>query len=183
MDGITMSNSFWIRQLKRNLSLLAKTRKSEAADLQRSQILKIAYVGVGSELNGDDAAGLWVIRELRPIIKDSPHVLCLESGVTPENAIGPLRKFKPDGVILADAADFGAVAGTIRLIDEAEVGGFSFSTHSFPLGLICSYLTQELNCPVWILTIQPLNLEFDQPLTPPVREAIKTVAVKLTEIL
>lgn len=115
------------------------------------------------------------------MLKDEPHVLCLESGVNPENALGPLRKFKPDLVVMVDAAEFGEAAGSIRLIDSREVDGISFSTHSMPLNMITAYLGAELNCPVWLLGIQPESLEFAAPLTIEVQNAVDEIIVELSE--
>ena len=182
MDGMKMSNSFWIRQLKRNLSLLAKKLKSESADFQRLQFLKIAYVGVGSELNGDDAAGLWVVRGLAPLLKDKPHLLCLDSGINPENAIGPLRKFAPEAVVIIDAADMGQAAGSVQFIESGRVDGINFSTHSLPMNMIGDYLESELNCAVWLLGIQPAGLEFGEPLTGVVENTVKEIVVELAKI-
>jgi len=140
-------------------------------------------VGVGSEINGDDAAGLWVVRGLLRTLKDSPHLFCIEGGVVPENALGPLRKFEPDWVILVDAADFEATSGSIRLVDTADIDGFSFSSHTLPLGMICTYLGQELGCPVWLLGLQPASLEFGDPLTDEVRHSVDEIIVKLTRLM
>lgn len=143
---------------------------------------RVAWVGVGSELNGDDAAGLWAVRSLASKLKDQPQFLCLESGVNPENAIGPLRKFNPHLVVLIDAADFGTPAGNVRFIENVEIGGISFSTHSLPMNFISDYLSQELGCPVWLLGIQPESLEFDAPLTIGVSQAVDQMVSELVKI-
>jgi hydrogenase 3 maturation protease len=141
--------------------------------------IRLAFVGVGSELNGDDAAGLWVVRALNEKTSGSPSVLCFESGSMLENALGPLRRFHPDGVVVIDAADFGGEPGAARLIDITEIAGFSFSTHSLPLGTICTFLSQELECPVWILGIQPLRLDFDAPMSPELQQSAGFLASDL----
>lgn len=169
--------------LKERLTLLAeKKKKHNLLDSKPSAVLRMAVVGAGSELNGDDAAGLWVVRELGRTLKDLPHVLCVEGGVAPENALGPLRKFQPECVLLVDAADFGFDPGGIRLIENAEVGGFSFSSHTFPLGMICNYMSQELNCPVWLLGIQPASLEFGEPLTPALQHSVAEIVLGLSKL-
>lgn len=116
------------------------------------------------------------------MLKDEPHVFCLESGVNPENALGPLRAFKPDTVVIVDAADLGEKAGRIRFIESGEVGGISFSTHSLPLNLISVYLGKELDCPIWLLGIQPESLEFAAPLTIEVQLAVDELIVELSRI-
>jgi len=134
-------------------------------------------------LNGDDAAGLWVVRGLKRTLHNSPHFLSIESGVVPENAIGPLRKFQPDAVILVDAADFGGDPGSIRWVENAEIDGFSASSHTLPLGMISHYLTGELDCPVWLIGIQPASLEFAEPLTGMVQHAVDELVAQLPKML
>lgn len=176
-----MSPRSWKLLLKKRLNLIPRGASNPVFPQVGGQH-RIAWVGVGSELNGDDAAGLWVIRGLAPMLKGEPHILCLESGVNPENALGPLRKFEPDLVVMVDAADFGEAAGSIRFIDSREVDGISFSTHSLPLNLITAYLGSELDCPVWLLGIQPESLEFAAPLTIEVQNAVDEIIVELSKI-
>jgi hydrogenase 3 maturation protease len=164
------------------LDLLKESKQDKFHNSTPVTALRGAVVGVGSEINGDDAAGLWVVRGLLRTLKDSPHLLCIEGGVVPENALGPLRKFAPDWVILVDAADFGATPGRIRLINAADVDGFSFSSHTLPLGMICTYLGQELSCPVWLLGLQPAVLEFGEPLTDAVQESVDEIIAKLAKL-
>jgi hydrogenase 3 maturation protease len=183
MGGKKTSRRSWNRNLRENLTFLRSQKQSKSSFPGSTQVLRIAWVGVGSELNGDDAAGLYAIRGLAPILMDEPHFLCLESGVNPENALGPLRKFHPDLVVMVDAADFGESAGNIRFIKNAEVGGISFSTHSLPMNLISEYLGRELDCPVWLLGIQPASLEFAAPLTIKVRRAVDSLVLEISRII
>ncbi|MRR31300.1 hydrogenase 3 maturation endopeptidase HyCI, partial [bacterium] len=182
MDEKKTSKPSWNRQLKLKLDFLKESKRNKNTNPTPDAALKGAMVGVGSEINGDDAAGLWVVRGLLRTLKDSPHCLCIEGGVVPENALGPLRKFDPDWVILVDAADFEATPGSIRLVDQAEIDGFSFSSHTLPLGMICTYLGKELGCPVWLLGLQPVSLEFGEPLTDPVQRAVDEIIVKLAKL-
>ena len=142
----------------------------------------MAVVGVGSELNGDDAAGLWVARGLQELPQAWPHFAVIDAGTMPESSAGSLRKFKPDLVILVDAADFGGSPGEIRWLDSASIGGFSASTHSFPLSMIAGYLQQELNCEVALLGIQPAALEFAAPLTEKVQDAVDEIVDTIPDV-
>ena len=40
--------------------------------------------------------------------------LCLSAGAAPENCTGLLRRFRPDLVLLVDAAEMGEAAGAVR---------------------------------------------------------------------
>jgi hypothetical protein len=83
----------------------------------------VAIVGIGNELNGDDGAGVWVLRNLKDVIgrvADSP-VLIIDAGTAPENVTGALRKFAPELILLIDAAQLNEPPGTARLPDGRPV--------------------------------------------------------------
>jgi len=129
-------------------------------------------LGIGNELNGDDSAGLWVVRMLRDHLGDRPNLLLMDCGSIPENATGPLRKFKPDLVLMVDTAELGEEPGTIKMIELDEVRGFSASSHSLPLSVLAGFIQSEFDCEVSLCCIQPQSLEFDQGLTPIVEKAV-----------
>lgn len=145
--------------------------------------MRIAMVGVGSELNGDDAAGLWVVRELKARLTTRPYFMPVEAGVMPENCAGALRRFNADLVILVDAADFKGQAGEIRLLDTDSIHGFSASTHTFPLTMAANYIQQEFQCEIIIMGIQPESLEFAAPLTLNVERAVEEITSEFIDRL
>ena len=69
---------------------------------------RVAILGVGNESNGDDGAGVRVVRELAARMPATPGVLLIDAGTAPENFTGPLRRFRPELVIEIDAAHLGA---------------------------------------------------------------------------
>jgi hydrogenase maturation protease HycI len=145
---------------------------------------KIAFVGAGQELHGDDAAGILVIRRLQETLgienpsrgdqHPAPYLL-LETGVLPERATGTLRRYQPELVIFFDAADMQEDPGTIRWIEPREISGLSIGTHGFPLGTLSTLLEEELGCRVAIIGIQPKTLDFDAPLSDEVDQAVETL--------
>ncbi len=155
------SNSFWKTQLVRKL-------KPTADPFDQ----RVAILGIGNELNGDDSAGLWVVRKLRDRLGGKPNLLLMDCGSIPENATGPLRRFKPDLVLMVDAAELGEEPGTIKMIELDEVRGFSASSHSLPLSVLAGFIQTEFDCEVCLCCIQPQSLEFDQGLTPVVNNAV-----------
>ena len=174
MDATKTSRNSWKEPLSQAL------RKSR----------KVAFVGVGQELRGDDAAGVLVVRRLMESARKNPsksrtqskvtesqweEPLLFEAGPLPEAATGALRRFMPDWAVFIDSAEMGEPPGTIRWVDPDQAEGFSGSTHSFPISGLSKYLSSELGCRVAILGIQPKNLEFDSPVSEEVDRAIEEI--------
>jgi hydrogenase 3 maturation protease len=145
---------------------------------------RIAVVGVGQELHGDDAAGILIIRRLQEAFgvnnpyrggPSSDPFLLLEAGVLPERATGAIRRYQPELIIFLDAADMLEPPGTIRWIEPQEISSLSIGTHGFPLGTLSGFLAEELGCPAAVIGIQPKTLDFDAPLSDEVRQAVETL--------
>lgn len=169
MAGMKMSNSFWKKQLSEKLKSLAPRFDA-----------RVAVVGVGAELNGDDAVGLLTARKLLLKTEQRDNLLVLEGGALPESVSGPLRRFDPDLLIFIDAADLGKPAGTIEAVAPERIGGSSFSTHSMPLRILMDYLSEELRCDEMLIGVQPLNHDFGAPLSTSGKKAAARLAAELS---
>lgn len=125
----------------------------------------LAVVGIGSDLRGDDIAGLLVLRHLRAAITRSrsktihsdasERVRLFDGGTAPENLTGEIVRFQPSHILLVDAADLGQKPGAVKLLEPETIGGVSFSTHVLPLSILADYLKRALPCRIVILGIQP----------------------------
>ncbi len=144
---------------------------------------RIAVVGIGSELRGDDAAGIGVARALAIRLGDLPHVRVIDAGVAPENQTGPLRRFDPALVILVDAALMGEPPGAVRWLDWRETDGLSASTHTLPPYLLGKFLAEDLGCGVALIGIQPAGNDLGAPLSAPVEAAVAEVVEALAEAI
>jgi len=151
---------------------------------QLNSALKIALLGVGSELRQDDACGILVAEKL----KESCRLQCKKFRVflgatAPENLTGEIKKFKPSHVIIVDAADTGKKAGSITLIKPREATGVSFSTHQLPLSIMVEYLMQSLACEVVIIGIQPKTTKFGFGISGEVKKSIDILSRAIQEII
>lgn len=150
---------------------------------------RVAIVGIGHELRGDDAAGGVVARTLQrnhtvnSAASGHDNLLVIDAGPVPENCTGPLRRFGPDLVLLVDAAQMDEAPGAVRWLAWQETEGLSASTHTLPPYVLASYLTGELSCDVALIGIQPADTSFGGPLTPPVEQAVAAVVQTLAEAL
>jgi hydrogenase 3 maturation protease len=138
---------------------------------------RVALVGIGNELNGDDAVGVRVVRSLAARLGPREDLLLLEAGTAPENFTGPLRRFRPDLVLLFDAASFDQPAGATMTIDWADIDGCSASTHTLPPSVFGRFLVEELGCRLALVGIQPARLDFGEPLSAPVMAAADRLVV------
>ena len=145
--------------------------------------MRIALVGIGNELNGDDAAGVLVARALSRRLGDRLERLMIEGGPAPENFTGPLRRFQPDLTLLVDSAAMDVVPGTVEWLEWEQIEGLSASTHTLPPTVLATFLIQELGCRVGMIGIQPERVEFDRPVTPAVMAAVKSVTTELERLL
>jgi hydrogenase maturation protease HycI len=139
---------------------------------------RVAVIGVGSELRGDDIAGVAVAETLGNS-KKRPATLAVFAGHTaPENITGEVRRFlkgRRGHIILVDAADMGTKPGTVRLLSHTEIGGTSFSTHVLPLAILISYLRSQLKCGISVIGIQPRDTAFGKKPSSVVTRAVKAV--------
>ena len=142
----------------------------------------MVVVGVGSELRGDDAAGIIVVRRLRKGLT-SPNVLTIEGGVSPENFTSPIRRFNPSHVVLIDATDFGAAPGEIVFAEPEAIVGQSVSTHTIPLSIMASYLREQTGAKIALLGIQPKQVNIAKEMSDQVRAATGEVVEILSKKL
>ena len=141
---------------------------------------KVVVLGIGSELRGDDSAGILVAKKLEK--ENLSGIIVLIGGTAPENLTGELKRLQPSHLIIVDAADMKEAPGTIRLVDPEEVGGFSFSTHSLPIKVLINYLQEHFHFQVLLIGIQPKNINFGNPLSPEIENAAQAVVNALREV-
>ena len=141
----------------------------------------LAVLGIVHELCGDDAVGVRVAGMLRPLTAGDERLLVIEAGPAPENFTGPLRRFRPDLVLLVDAAQMDKSPGAIAWLDLHSTDGVSASSHTLPLHILVSYLVAELGCGVALIGIQPEQTFADAPLTPRVQAAAQSVVQALLD--
>lgn len=154
--------------------------------LPGKKIQRIAILGIGNELNGDDAAGVLVARALLNWTREnepktglfSPVWYIVEAGLAPEAFTGPLRRFQPDLVFLVDAAELGEPPGTVACFDWVQAEGMSASTHTLPPTVLAQYLIDQLGCGVVLIGIQPKSLDFDEGMSVEVQRAVDEVVTE-----
>jgi hydrogenase maturation protease HycI len=145
----------------------------------RSELPRLAIMGIGHELRGDDAVGVVVARKLKRLLAYQVHILIVEAGAAPENMTAPLRRFAPDLALLVDAAQLNESPGAVRLLPWEKTTGLSACTHMLPPHMVAQYLHKELGCEVALLGIQPAHTTLCAGLSP----AIKAAADDIVRLL
>jgi hydrogenase 3 maturation protease len=156
-------------------------------ELQKSlkNAKRLAVLGIGSSLRGDDGAGLIFIKELKASLKKDRSripVRIFSCGTVPENFTGVIKKFKPDLIIIVDALDTAEEAGRISVIEwEKKSSNVSFSTHGLPLRMFVEYLTRSLECVIISIGIQPESGGFGLPISGKVNKSVKKLSDLISE--
>ena len=114
---------------------------------------RVAIVGIGDELQRPDRLGMLAAKELQGL--GLPGVLVFLAGTVPESVTGPVRRFRPDHILLLDAADLGLRPGTVAVVDSDRVVARTLSTHSLPLSVVMQYLEKTTGSPATLVGIQP----------------------------
>ena len=159
-------------------------KKELAARLKGAR--RVAVLGVGSDLRGDDVAGILVLGSLKrsKSIKPSVKLKTFDGSTAPENLTGEIISFKPTHLIIVDSADIAEKPGSVLLLRADEVGqGVSFSTHKIPPKVLIDYLAHSLKCEIIIIGIQPKNIGFGKPASKAVIDSSKSVARSIIEAL
>ena len=144
----------------------------------------VLVLGVGNSMKGDDGVGPRVVERLTaacrpPATRSEPDgtvaVVALDCGVTPENYTSVVRRLRPDLLLIVDAADMGLAAGECRIIPAERIGALGLSTHSMPLSLFMTYVS-DLTSRAVLIGVQPRLMELGVPMSSEVAEAGNALA-------
>jgi hydrogenase 3 maturation protease len=147
---------------------------------------KVAILGIGSELRGDDVAGLLAAQQIEKNTKGksiTPQLQVFIGETAPENLTGEIKNFQPTHLIIIDAAELNKEPGHIEIMEPETIGGTSFCTHSLPLKIVIGYLLESFKFQAIIIGIQPKTLTFGAQPTKEVVAAAKNIAKTITKLL
>ena len=133
---------------------------------------------VGNILKGDDAIGPFLYQRL----KGQLGIEIIDAGAVPENYIQMIIKKAPENLLIIDAIDFAAPAGTIRIFDPYRLNSLIMSTHSLSPRIFVDMITQEIDVQAYFLGIQPLQTQMGYPLSTAVDKAAQQLISILTKI-
>ncbi len=141
--------------------------------------VRVAVLGIGSELRGDDIAGVLVAQKVERAAKRSGIESALKGfcgGSSPESFTGEIIRFNPTHVVMVDCADFGGEPGSASLFEKDSIEEISFSTHRLPTRIIADYLIHSLSCEILIIGIQPFSMGVCEPATPVIKRTTSKIS-------
>jgi len=120
-------------------------------------------------MRADDGVGPFVGER---VLFRAPEHRVINAYTTPENIAQTAIDFKPDKIVLLDAAHFGGRPGEFKIIPLEQISRHAVvSTHSFPLSVTFSVVREDTGAELVALGIEPGSMEFEEGLTPEVKEA------------
>ena len=131
-------------------------------------------LGIGNRLRGDDGVGALFAERCA-----ARGLAAIDCGDVPENHLARLARERPDLVIIADAADFGAEPGETAVFESEDLAGSGVATHGMPVGLIADHIKELCGARVLLLGFQPKNLGFGCPMSAEVAAAASRCALTL----
>jgi len=143
--------------------------------------VRLAVLGVGNPLRGDDAIGVEVLKRLRGKIPE--NVALFECEMVPENFLSEIERFEPSHVLMIDAAQLDLEPGEARLIPTEKITGVALSTHTMPLSLTAEILRGNLGAEAVLLGVKPERTEFGEGLSPRLQKASKEIAAAILEAI
>jgi len=136
---------------------------------------RLAILGIGNRIRGDDAVGSLLAGELQ----SNENSLVIDCETVPENFLSKVTEFKPEVILLIDAVEFGAEPGSVKLIEIEDSGPGTVSTHKISVQQLGAVLKKETQARVYLLCIQPKNIEFDAEMSEEVKGAKERIRKEL----
>lgn len=136
---------------------------------------KIAILGIGNELKGDDGLGSFITKKLSKSFQNNENFFVFDGGTVPENYTGLIRKINPSHIILIDAVEMGEEPGYIRIITKEEIANYNISTHAMPISFLIRYMETTIGSKIILIGIQPKSMQLAEGITKEVEKSIEVV--------
>lgn len=133
-------------------------------------------MGIGNELGGDDAVGLYVAE----LIDEKSGWIGFRCGTAPENFIGKIERLDPELVVLVDAAEMETEPGEFRKIEPEYADTIFASTHSIPISYLLKWLRRSV-ARVILIGIQAKSYNMGAPLSDEVKKGAERLVEALIE--
>ena len=140
---------------------------------------KTVLVGIGNTLKGDDGAGPLVCEQLK---RANVTAELIDAGTVPENYIQTIIRKAPQNLLVIDAIDFGAPAGTVKIFQPEQFSAHAISTHTLSPRLFVDLVRKDVEINVYFIGIQPAQTQLGQPVCSQVSQAVRRLSDALTQV-
>ncbi|CAG0945969.1 hydrogenase 3 maturation protease [Anaerolineae bacterium] len=130
---------------------------------------KLAILGVGNPLRGDDGIGPALIERLQ----GKTSAILINAGDVPENYLGVVQAAQPAVVLIVDAVELGAKPGDAALIEVEQLGGVIATTHNTSLAPFAQMIRAETGADVFVVAIQPATGSLGAPMSAEVKATLE----------
>lgn len=146
--------------------------------LAQSTDIRRTIVCIGNTLKGDDGVAIELYQKLTGKI----NAELIDAGTVPENYIQRIIKNEPQMIVLIDAVNFGGSAGQVQVFNPEQIPEVATSTHVMSLWFFSDILKRESNSRMFLVGIQPQQLELGSGLSKPVGEAVEQLSRLFIEL-
>ncbi|HRD01491.1 MAG TPA: hydrogenase maturation protease [Candidatus Saccharicenans sp.] len=147
---------------------------------------KLVILGTGNALKGDDAIGLLVASLLDSHLNryQKKKVKILRAYEMIELYLKKIKRIKPTHIIIVDAINMKTRPGTIRVrrINSINVNNQPGKQLVDGVGDFLEKLASVSSAKIYLVSIQPENLEFGHPITQKTRLSARKIADSINQI-
>ncbi len=145
---------------------------------------KICLMGIGNFDRADDYSGIAIIENLERK-KFTENIKIINAGPVPEAFTGVIKDFKPDILVVVDAAKMDEKPGTIRVFTEKDIDdAYMVTPHQVSMTMYMKYLKHYLKDLSGIfIGIEPLSLEYMEEMSAEVKGSVEYVSEYLIDLL
>jgi hydrogenase 3 maturation protease len=136
-------------------------------------------IGIGNVLKGDDGAGPLVCEKLQ---QAGVRAEIIDAGTVPENYIQRIIKKAPQNLLIIDAIDFQAPAGTVRIFKPEQLNSTVISTHTLSPRLFAEMVSRNIKVDVYFVGIQPADTRLGDSMSPQVCQAVHQLMQALIDV-
>lgn len=144
-------------------------------------------LGIGNTLLSDEGAGIHALNLLQSYYPDSTNLTYIDGGTLSFTLAAYIEDC--DNLIVLDAAELKAPAGTVRTMSGERMDAFLGAARRSPheVGLLDLFdiarLTESLPDNRALIGIQPKSIEWGMSPTPPVEKALATAVEQAQSLL
>lgn len=131
---------------------------------------KPLFLGLGNEIKGDDGVGVFIAKKIK---KDYETIIGEKN---PEKHLKKIKEERPDLLFIIDSVNNNSSPGSVVFSEAKKIKKRSMSSHRMPIPVLVKILKDEIpNLKVYLIGIQPKNIEIKEKLSDEVKETAETI--------